>query len=46
MGCEAWVLRQDFAGVFVQAPSPSVAVDISAGPLGHMDGWEVGRAAR
>ena len=46
MGCEAWVLRQDFAGVFVQAPSPSVAMDIAARPLGHMGGWEVGRAAR
>ena len=37
-----WVLRQDFACVFVRAPSPPAAVEIAAKRLGHMGGWEVG----
>ena len=40
-----WVLRQDFACVFVRAPTPAVAVDLAAKRLGHMGGWEVGPAA-
>ena len=39
-----WVLRQDFACVFVRAPSPAAAVEIAAKRLGHMGGWEVGPA--
>ena len=37
-----WVLRQDFACVFVRAPSPAVAVELAAKRLGHMGGWKVG----
>ena len=40
-----WVLRQDFACVFVRAPTPAAAVEIAAKLLGHMRGWEVGSAA-
>ena len=40
-----WVLRQDFACVFVRAPSPAAAIEIAAKRLGHMGGWEVGPAA-
>ena len=41
-----WVLRQDFACVFVRAPSPAAAVELAAKRLGHTGGWEVGPAAR
>ena len=37
-----WVLRQDFACVFVRAPNPAVAVEFAAKRLGHMGGWRVG----
>ena len=37
-----WVLRQDFACVFVRAPTPAVAVELAAKRLGHMGGWRVG----
>ena len=40
-----WVLRHDFACVFVRAPTPAAAVGIAAKRLGHMGGWEVGSAA-
>lgn len=36
-----WVLRQDFACVFVRAPSPAAAVKLAAKRLGHMGGWKV-----
>ena len=38
-----WVLRQDFACVFVRAPSPTVAIELATKSLGHMGGWKVGR---
>ncbi len=41
-----WVLRQEFACVFVRAPTPSAAVEIAAKRLGHMGGCKVGPAAR
>ena len=37
-----WVLRQDFACVFVRAPNPTVAVELAAKRLGHTGGWKVG----
>ena len=40
-----WVLRQDFACVFVRAPTPAAAVELAAKRLGHMGGWKVGPAA-
>ena len=40
-----WVLRQDFACVWVRAPSAEVAVEFAAKRLGHMGGWKVGRGA-
>ena len=40
--CPEWVLRQDFACVFVRAPSPVAAVELAAKRLGHMGGWKVG----
>ena len=40
-----WVLRQDFACVFVRAPSPTAAIEIAAKRLGNMGGWRVGPAA-
>ena len=40
-----WVLRQDFACVFVRAPSPAMAVELAAKRLGHMGGWKVGPSA-
>ena len=40
--CSEWVLRQDFACVFVRAPNPPAAVELAAQRLGHMGGWAVG----
>ena len=37
-----WVLRQEFACVFVRAPNPTAAVELAAKRLGHMGGWAVG----
>ena len=37
-----WVLRQEFACVFVRAPTLAVAVELAAKRLGHMGGWKVG----
>ena len=37
-----WVLRQEFACVFVRAPSPAAVVELAAKRLGHMGGWKVG----
>ena len=38
-----WVIRQGFACVWVQAPSPEEAVETAARRLGHMGAWKVGR---
>ena len=38
-----WVIRQGFACVWVQAPSPEAAVETAAKRLGHMGAWKVGR---
>ena len=37
-----WIIRQGFACVWVQAPSPEAAVRHAADRLGHMGGWKVG----
>ena len=37
-----WVIRQDFACVWVQAPSASAAVELAAKRLGHTGSWKVG----
>jgi len=37
-----WVLRQEFACVFVRAPSPAAAIEIAAERLEHRGGWEAG----
>ena len=37
-----WVLRQDFACVWVRAPNVAAAVEMAAKRLGHMGGWKVG----
>ena len=37
-----WVLRQDFACVFVRAPSRAAAIELAAKRLGPMGGWKVG----
>ena len=40
-----WLLRQEFACVFVGARSPAAAVELAAKRLGHMGGWEVSPSA-
>ena len=37
-----WVIRQDLACVWVQAPSASAAVEIAAKRLRRTGGWKVG----
>ena len=37
-----WVIRQEFACVWVQAPSATAAVEIAAKRLGRTGGWKVG----
>ena len=37
-----WVIRQDFACVWVKAPSADGALDIAAQCLGGMGGWRTG----
>ena len=37
-----WVLRQNFACVWVRAPSARSAIEIAANRLGPMGGWKVG----
>ena len=37
-----WVVRQDFACVWVKAPSAAEAVNLAARRIGHMGGWRVG----
>ena len=37
-----WVLRQDFACVWVRAPNAATAVSIAAKRLGSVGGWNVG----
>ena len=37
-----WVIRQDFACVWVQATSAAAAVEIAARRLGHTSDWKVG----
>ena len=37
-----WVLRQEFACVFVRAPSPALAIEFAAKRLGNIGGWKVG----
>ena len=37
-----WVIRQEFACVWVQAPSATAAVEIAAKRLGHTGSWQVG----
>ena len=37
-----WVIRQDFACVWVRAASADAAVETAAKRLGRMGGWKVG----
>ena len=37
-----WVVRQQHACVFVQAPTPEAAVETAARRIGPMGGWRVG----
>ena len=37
-----WVVRQDYACVWVQAPSAAAAVEFAAKRLGNMGGWKTG----
>ena len=37
-----WVVRQDYACVWVQAPSAAAAVEFAAKRLGNMGGWKSG----
>ena len=37
-----WVVRQNYACVWVRAPSATEAVEIAAKRLAHMGGWQSG----
>ena len=37
-----WVLRQNFACVWVRAPNAPSAIEIASKRLGHLGGWRTG----